>query len=421
MRAFFSLYLANFFLVGGMGLLTTYLALYLGQQNVSTIWIGALTSLYYLGLLFGAKVGYFLIKSVGHIRSFAACTAGVTACVSLHGVIDNLYVWLALRLVVGIGMMCNFMILESWLNEQANHEQRGRVFSVYMITSYLGTVLGQLALAQFETLDYAPLFLVCFVVSVGIVPIALTRRIHPRPIKPLETSTLSYFKLVPQSLTAMAFAGIINGSFYGLAPVFANQAGFDAQEIALFMSVAIVAGLLAQWPMGVLSDRVRRSLLLRFNAIALIIVGAAFMMEELSEAQMFILSYLFGTFAFTLYPLASALANSRVSDDERVGVSAALLVIFGCGAGIGSIALAQIMTLLGHTSLYGAIAVLSAMMFSLLTLINSRQNRERMAHSDYVFSASDVTQSPLAATLDPRIEGEIAQEQLLEIETHERL
>lgn len=413
MRAFISLYIANFFLVGGMGLLTTYLALYLGQQNVSTLWIGALTGLYYLGLLFGAKVGYHLIKSVGHIRSFAACTAAVTACVSLHGVIDNLYIWLALRLIVGIGMMCNFMILESWLNEQANHEQRGRVFSVYMITSYLGTVVGQLVLSRFPELGYAPLFLVCFVVSVGIVPIAITRRIHPKPLKPLQVGMFSYFRVVPQSLTAMAFAGIINGSFYGLAPVFASQAGFDAQGIAIFMSVSIIAGLVAQWPMGALSDRVRRSLLLRINAVALLCVGAAFMMENLSQAHMLALTYLFGTFAFTLYPLASALANSRVSDDERVGVSAALLVVFGGGAGVGSVMLAQVMTLFGHQALYGAIAVLCAMMFAALTLINSRQNTERMAHSDYVVSASDVTQSPLAATLDPRIEEEIAQEQLL--------
>ena len=134
MRAFFSLYLTNLFLVGGTGLLTTYLALYLGQKSVSTFWVGLLTSFYYLGLLLGSKLGYYLIKSVGHIRSFGACTAVVTACVALHGVSDNLYLWLVLRLIVGIGMMCNFMVLESWLNEQASHEHRGRVFSLYMIT-----------------------------------------------------------------------------------------------------------------------------------------------------------------------------------------------------------------------------------------------------------------------------------------------
>ncbi|MCC2616852.1 MFS transporter [Aestuariibacter halophilus] len=416
MRSFLSLYIANLFLVGGAGLLTTYLALYLGQHDVSTFWIGLLTTCYYLGLLLGAKVGYYLISSVGHIRSFAATTALVTACVATHGVSDNLYLWLALRLVVGAGMMCNYMVLESWLNEQASHEHRGRVFSLYMITSYLGTVVGQLALSQFPELGYAPLFLVCIAVSIGIVPIAITRRIHPKPLRPMAVGFFNYVKLVPQSLTAVMFAGIINGSFYGLAPVFASQAGFDAAGIASFMAVTIFAGLLAQWPMGVLSDRVRRSVLLRSNAVALTLIAAALFLLPLSQTQMLVVSFLFGLFAFTLYPLSSALANSRVDDEDRVGVSSALLVAFGGGAGAGSAALSQVMEYFGHPALYGAIAVLSLLMFTALTLINHRQKAERMKHSDYVVSPSDITSSPLAAAMDPRIEEATAQEQLLVVD-----
>ncbi|MEW9797653.1 MFS transporter [Alteromonas sp. CYL-A6] len=413
MRPFLSLYITNLFLVGGTGLLTTYLALYLGQHDVSTFWIGLLTSCYYVGLLCGSKVGYYLIKSVGHIRSFAASTAVVIACVATHGVSDNLTLWLVLRFLVGTGMMCNYMVLESWLNEQASHEQRGRVFSLYMITSYLGTVLGQLALSQFPELGYAPLFLVCVAISVGIVPISVTRRIHPKPLKPLAVSFFAYARQIPQSLTAVLFAGIINGSFYGLAPTFASKAGFDATGIALFMSVTIFAGLLAQWPMGMLSDRVRRSVLLRSNAIALILIAGSMALLPLSQPVMLSISFLFGIFAFTLYPLSSALANSRVSDEDRVGVSSALLVAFGTGAGIGSAVLAQIMEFFGHTALYGAIALLAAAMFGLLSFINLRQKAERPTHDDYVVSASDITTSPLAATMDPRIEEATAQEQLL--------
>ena len=420
MRAFFSLYLTNLFLVGGTGLLTTYLALYMDKQGTATVWIGLLTSFYYVGLLCGAKLGYYLIKSVGHIRSFAACTAAVTACVALHGVTDSLWVWLALRLLVGAAMMCNFMVLESWLNEQASHEQRGQVFSFYMITSYLGTVMGQMALSQFPELGYAPLFLVCFAVAVGIVPIALTRRIHPKPLKPLQIGLYTYVTLIPQSLTAILFAGIINGSFYGLAPTFARQAGFDAQGIATFMSVTIFAGLLAQWPMGVLSDRVRRSVLLRFNAVILCIIAVVMFMLPLSQFAMLCLTGLFGIVAFTLYPLCSALANSRVNDEERVGVSSALLMAFGAGAGLGSAMLAQAMNYFGHSALYGAIGILAALMFGLLTLINLRQKAEQPDHSDFVVSASDMTTSPLAATMDPRIEETIAQEQLLVVEEDTR-
>lgn len=416
MKSFPSLYFTNLFLIGGTGLLTTYLALYLGQHNVSTFWIGLLTSFYYLGLLLGSKLGYHLIKSVGHIRTFVANTAAVTACIAAHALSDNIYLWLALRLIVGLSMMCNYMVLESWLNEQAAPESRGRVFSFYMITSYLGMVLGQLALSRFPELGYAPLFLVCMALSLGIIPISITRRIHPKPLKPIQVSLFGYFKKVPQSLTAVHFAGIINGSFYGLAPTFASLSGFSAQEIALFMSITIFAGLLAQWPMGVISDKIRRSILIRSNAVAIGVVSLALFLLPLTQYVAYALTFAFGLFAFTLYPLSSALANSRVEDEDRVGVSSALLIMFGAGAAIGSAVNAQIMAFFGHQALYGSTAVLTVVMFALLSFINSKQKAEQPEPSDYVVGTSDVTASPLAATMDPRIEETTAHEQLLVVD-----
>lgn len=420
MRPFLSLYITNLFLVGGTGLLTTYLALYMVQHQVSTFWIGTLTSCYYLGLLLGSKIGYYLISSVGHIRTFAATTAIVLASVAAHGLSNDIQLWLVLRLMVGIGMMCNYMVLESWLNEQTAPEQRGRVFSFYMVTSYLGMMSGQLALSHFPDLGYAPLFLICIALSVGIIPISITRRIHPKPLKPIKVSFFAYFKHIPQSLTAVLFAGIINGSFYGLAPVFASQAGFSSEDIAFYMSVTILAGLLAQWPMGILSDRIRRSILLRANAIGMGVVSLALFVLPINPDYIFALTFVFGIFAFTIYPLSSALANSRVDDEARVGVASALLVAFGLGAGLGSALIAQAMAVLGYKALYGSIVILTVFMFMLLTFINSRQKREKPEVSDYVVSPSDITTSPLAASMDPRIDESLAQEQLLVVEEAEQ-
>lgn len=413
MKAFLSLYITNLFLVGGTGLLTTFLALYMGKQGEDTAWIGLLTSCYYIGLLLGARLGYRLISSVGHIRCFAASTAIVIACVAGHGISDNLYLWLVLRLLVGVAMMSNFMVLESWLNEQTEPDKRGRIFSIYMITSYIGMVVGQYALSWFQQLDAAALFLVCMAISIGIVPISTTRKLHPKPLKPLQINVLGYFRKVPQSLTAILFAGIFNGSFYGLAPLYVSRSGFVADEIALFMSVTVLAGLIAQWPMGLLSDRLHRSPLIRFNTVMIGLISLMLFLVTPDKNLLLILTFVFGLFAFTLYPLASALANSRVDDDDRVGVSSALLVVFGVGAGIGSLIIAQLMSALGHTMLYGSIAFLTAVMFVVLSIINNKQKAEKPAPSDYVVSASDITTSPLAASMDPRIEESTAQDQLM--------
>ena len=102
----------------------------------------------YFGLVLGGKIGHRLIARVGHIRAYSACAGIVGAAVLGHGLIDWLPAWLFLRVIVGLGMMCQYMVIESWLNEQADAKQRGLVFSGYMIASYLGLVLGQLILVM---------------------------------------------------------------------------------------------------------------------------------------------------------------------------------------------------------------------------------------------------------------------------------
>ena len=128
---------------GGSGLLSTYLALRLAADQVDGLWVGALMAANYFGLVLGGKIGHRLIARVGHIRAYSACAGIVGAAVLGHGLVDWLPAWLILRMVVGLGMMCQYMVIESWLNAQAPNEKRGQVFAVYMAVN-----LGALALAQ---------------------------------------------------------------------------------------------------------------------------------------------------------------------------------------------------------------------------------------------------------------------------------
>jgi len=159
-KSFRALYFASLMMLIGSGLLSTYLALRLAADHVDSLWVGALMAANYFGLVLGGKIGHRLIARVGHIRAYAACAGIVGAAVLGHGLIDWLPAWLFLRVIVGLGMMCQYMVIESWLNEQADAKQRGMVFSGYMIASYLGLVLGQLILVMHPSLGLELLMLV---------------------------------------------------------------------------------------------------------------------------------------------------------------------------------------------------------------------------------------------------------------------
>lgn len=413
-RSFSSLYLATLLMVLAAGLLTTYLGLRLAHMDVARIWIGGMMSAYYLGLVLGSKVGHRLIARVGHSRAFTASAGVVTASALGHALVDQLEVWLVLRLIVGMCMMCQYMVLESWLNEQADSKNRGTIFASYMIVSYLALVLGQGAMSLNPELTIQPLLFVAMCFALCVVPLALTRRIHPQPLKPAPLQIKIFWQKVPQSLTTIAMAGVIVGSFYGLAPAFAASQGLDNQQVAAYMATTVFAGLLAQWPMGKLSDRVRRSRLIRTNAAILGCIVLAIALLPLSGTPQLVLTFLFGVFAFTLYPLGTALANQNIDQSQRVALSATILLTFGLGASIGPLLASAGMQLLGPRMLYGFMALVALVLFIRLQHVNYQQKQaEQIQARDYVMSSGDLVGSPLAAALDPRVDTAMVAQQMM--------
>jgi len=418
-RSFTALFLTTLLMLVAQGSLSTYLGLSLAQQQVDSVWIGALMSCYYLGLVLGSKLGHKVIARVGHIRAFVASAAIVSACAMTHVLTSQLEIWLVMRVIVGMGMMCQYMVLESWLNEQTESSQRGTVFAFYMITSYLGMIGGQLMLSQFPDLGIAPLLIISMCYSLCIVPIALTTRIHPAPLQPAPLKIFVFWKQVPQSLTAITVAGLMAGSFYGLAPAYAASKGMPTEEVTLFMSVTILAGLLAQWPMGKISDRIPRSRILRFNAAALTILTLLISILPLTGIMLLIATFCYGVLAFTLYPFASAFANQNVEQNDRVALSATVLLTFGLGACFGPLLASTLMQLIGPSMLYAFISCCAFTLFLRLLRVNYTQKQvkrmmDEQQNAQFKMGSGDLVSSPLAAALDPRVDEDTVAAQMLD-------
>ncbi len=334
--AFSSLFLATLLLLVGSGLFNTYVGLRLTAQSVSEVWVGAIIAAYYIGLVFGARVGHKLIIRVGHIRAYAATAALVTVTVLIQALIDILALWIALRFVAGIAMVTQFIVLESWLNEQTENRLRGRVFAFYMVFSSLGTVLGQLSVSLFPHLDAAPLMFVALCSAACLIPVAVTRRVHPAVQVPVPLHYRYYISRVPITLTVMFMAGMMSGAFYGLAPVYGVAQGMNTGQVAVFVAAAVASGLVFQWPIGWLADRISRVGLIRFNAILLAIFTLPLWgWWPLPYPVLIVFSCLFGIILFTLYPVAAAFANDNVEPERRVGLSAIMYMVYGLGAGVG--------------------------------------------------------------------------------------
>lgn len=406
-KSFRSLYFAALMMLIGSGLLSTYLALRLAAEQVDSLWVGALMAANYFGLAVGGKIGHRLIARVGHIRAYATCAGIVGAAVLGHGMTDWLPAWVGLRMIVGMGMMCQYMVLESWLNEQADAKQRGAVFSGYMIFSYLGLVLGQLILVVHPELGPELLMLVAMCFALCLVPVAMTRRIHPAPLRPAPMEPRFFIKRVPQSLSTVLGAGLIVGSFYGLAPVYAAGQGLSTEQVGLFMGFCIFAGLVVQWPLGWLSDRYDRAVLIRAVAIGLAISSLPLaVMPGVPLELLFGIGFLISLLQFCLYPLAVAFSNDHVESERRVSLTAMLLVTYGVGASIGPLVAGVLMKLLGPQMLYAFFVF-----FGLVLVWRIRPKAVTGLHqvddAPLHHVAMPAAGSPLSAALDPRVDEQV--------------
>jgi MFS family permease len=406
--AFFSLYLATLILLLSSGLFNTYLGLRLTELSVSEVWVGAMIASYYLGLVLGARYAHRLIIQVGHIRTYAACAAAVTVTVLIMILMDDLWVWLGLRFVAGMAMVSLFVAIESWLNEQTENASRGTVFAFYMVATGLGTVLGQLVLGLFPHLDDGPLVFVAICSVLSLMPVALTRRVHPALQVPAPLAWRYYLSRVPLSLTVLFVAGMLNGAFYGLAPVYVLRQGMDNQQVGVFIAVSIAAGLVCQWPLGWLADRVSRVRLIRFGAMLLCLLGVPLWgWLHFPYPILILFAAVQGIVQFTLYPMGAAFANDNVAPQRRVVLSALLYMVYGVGACIGPLLAGALMRGWGSGLYFVFISGCSAVLVGFIR--EQRVTGEHLsedAPTQFVPMADTLQNSPVMAVLDPRVDIE---------------
>ena len=413
LNSFRSLYFATLLMLLGSGLLSTYLALRVAE-TADGLWVGALMTANYLGLALGGRIGHRLIARVGHIRAYVACAGIGTAAVLGHGLIDLLPAWLVLRMLIGMCMMCQYMVIESWLNEQSSVSQRGQVFSGYMAASYLGLILGQLVLVAHPGLGPELLMLVALCFSLCLVPVALTHKLHPAPLHPAAPELRFFLRRVPLSLITIAVAGLLIGSFYGLGPLYGARMGLTNEQVGLFMGSCILAGLLVQWPLGWLSDRRDRIWLIGRCAALLALVSLP--LAVLPEAPVWLLfaaGFAVCALQFCLYPLAVALANDHVDAEQRVSLTAMLLLTFGVGASVGPMLTGVLMRFVGANMLYVVVLVFSLIVaWRVQPRFATHLHQVDDAPLRHIAMPDSTSSSPLAAALDPRVDEQTVHQQM---------
>ncbi len=357
--AILSLLFAAAILLAGNGLQGTLLAVRANLEGFPTPLIGVLMSAYFAGFVLGCRFNPSFIKSVGHIRTFLALASIASASALIHPLFVNVWAWAVLRAVTGFCFAGLIMVIESWINERATNANRGQILSVYRVIDLTSTMAGNALLATASPADFHLFATVSILMSLALVPVALTKSDAPKPIETARLNIPRLFRLSPVAAVGALMVGLANSSFWGVGAVYAQKLGYNTALIASFISAVIIGAALLQWPLGWLSDRIDRrrvmlgaSLLGIASALSLSYFGGA------SPGFLLGLGAVFGAFIIPMFGLTAAHANDHAAPGEAVSTNGGLLLLHGCGSVVGATLGATVMAFFGPPSLFIYIAVI---------------------------------------------------------------
>ena len=194
--------------------------------------------------------------------------------------------------------------------------------------------------------------------------------------------------------------------------MFAKTIGLSTAQISFFMASVIFGGLLLQWPVGRLSDRVdRRSVLIAMalaTAIAgLVIVAVA---ERGSSPTLYVAALVYGSVAFTMYSLNAAHINDFADATKLVQVASGLLIAYGLGASVGPILAATCMGRFGPEALFLYIAAITASLggFALYRMHRRAAKRAEERAPFVAVPASQFTSEQLYTAVRDQMDRDLA-------------
>ncbi len=362
LRNSWALLLGMMLLMIGNGVQGTLLGVRGAIEGFSTNQMAYVMSAYFLGFLFGSRMTPGMIRRVGHVRVFAALGSMISAVLVAYAAAPDWVAWVIMRVVIGFSFSGVYITAESWLNNASTNETRGQALSLYMIMQMLGIVSSQALLNLGDPSGYFLFVLPSILVSIAFTPILLS--VAPAPAfeltKPLNF--VSLYRTSPLGCVGIFILGGVFSAQFGMASVWGSSVGLSVRDLSIFVAGIYLGGLVAQYPIGWLSDRMdRRRLVLALSALGAVATVVPFVVE-VNFVALVLVGAVMGGVSNPLYSLLLAYTNDFLEPSDMAAASAGLIFINGLGAIGGPILTGWIMSRFGPDGFFLFIAVLFAML-----------------------------------------------------------
>lgn len=353
------------FVTIALSALNTQVPLWLVREDFSLGQIGLVGSSYFTGNLLGTiMANWFISRFNARFTYTYSCIIFAIATIGLSFSMD-FYSWAIWRFFIGIACAVTWVVIESCILVTGTVRTRGKMLAVYLTTYYLGTVLGQ-ALLQYFPQDVLYFGLVITVLmGLAILFILLTHYKLPKKKKSsFNIMPMILYKPSRVGLIGCAIAGMLIGSLYSLMPAYYSHLGYTDNQVANWMVLLILSGVIAQMPANWCADKFGRRIVLLVESILMMVACSLLVFHVYGVLAIILL----GATIYTIYPISMAWACSCVRKQEIVSMNQAMLLTNTLGSLVAPAVIAFIMDKLSNTYLFISFAIIS-LYFVVLLLV----------------------------------------------------
>jgi MFS family permease len=231
-----------------------------------------------------------------------------------------------------------------------------------MIVVMLGIVAAQGIVTLGDPGGYILFIVPSVLVSISFAPILLAATPTP-PFESAKSMSLArLWRTSPLGCVSVFMIGAVISAQFTMSAVYGGAVGMSVAQISAFIAAIYMGGLVFQFPIGWLSDRMDRRRLILWSAIgcaALAGAGIAFV----GNARVIVaLGFLFGALSNPLYSLAVAYTNDFLDREDMASASGGLLFLNGLGAVLGPMVVGWMMGAAGPAGFWMFLAGLNVLL-----------------------------------------------------------
>ena len=384
-RSVLSLMLSTLLMMVGFGLASYVLPVRSVAEGWSTLTISLIATGYTLGFTVSCIITPKFVLRVGHVRVFAALITLLSIAILMCGLVVDWRAWIFFRAISGFAISGSYLVIESWLNERVTNENRGMLFSLYLITTMVGTIGGQYLVPLGDPTN-SSLFILCGVLfSLALLPTALSSSAMPAPPAQAKFDVPGLYRRSPVAVVGAFLAGAMSGAWLNLGGVFTQKIGLSTAEGATLLAALLAGSAISQIPIGRTSDRIdRRIVMVGCGIVGIVSCLAMVAFVGSSPLVLYVIAAFVGSVLFPIYALNVAHANDLARPNEYVEVSSGMMITYGIGTISGPLMVGPVMDRFGPPSLF----VVLAFYFALYAAYAAWRIAQR-GHKDGLVSKTD--------------------------------